>query len=163
MRVVDARVDWKEDVGNDPVLYVLADEISQLDEMRFERHEDGLWYAERDGLARYFSWSGPGNEGGFSGQCYAITTVDGEEVTLKGPWSSRAGVFNKRGFGPVVDVRLTTDPEGFERGRTFRGRSITLRQAKTAADIVGGCHLESEIRFNAEEPYWVVRGNGGGG
>lgn len=162
MDVLDAQVDWKEGYGNPPSLQVLVDETPERSALRF-RHEDGIWYGERDGYAEYYSWSGPGNEGGFSGRCITVLTVSGNEVTLKGPWSSRAGCVNLRGLGPVVDVSLTTDPETLEHGHTFRSRSLTLPAAKQAIDLAPeASHLERVLRFDANEPYWVPARNGGG-
>jgi hypothetical protein len=161
MKILDCQVDWREDVGNDPRLEVLVDEIPDRSELRFE-HEDGIWCGIKNGFASYFAWSGDGNDGGFSGRCFEITTTDGEQVTLKGPWSSRAGCVNQRSFGPVVDVRLATDPAVLERGYTFRSASLTLSAAKQAIDLADeDAHLERVVKFE-DEPYWrPVRDNGG--
>lgn len=155
MRLLDAQVDWREDVANDPRLEVLVDEIPDRSDLRFEQ-EDGIWCGIKDGYASYYAWSGDGNDGGFSGRCFVVTTIDGEQVTLKGPWSSRAGCVNKRSFGPVVDVYLATDPEVLERGYTFKSGTLTLRAAKQAIDLTDEeAHLERAIKFDSEEPYWV--------
>jgi len=162
MRVLDAAVDWKERYGNPPKLQVLVDEVPDRPELRF-RHEDGLWVAIEDGYVEYFAWSGDGNDGGYSGRCFEITTVDGEQVTLKGPWSSRAGCVNKRSFGPVVDVELATDLKVLERGYTFKAGTVTLSAAKQAIDLVDeASHLERVVKFGSDEPYWrPVKANGG--
>jgi len=162
MRILDAQVDWREDVGNDPRLEVLVDETPDRSDLRFEQ-EDGIWCAINNGYVEYFAWSGDGNDGGYSGRCFDITTVEGESVTLRGPWSSRAGCVNKRRFGPVVDVRLATDPEVLERGYTFKSGTLTLSAAKQAIDLAAdNAHLEQVIKFDSDEPYWVpVRENGG--
>jgi hypothetical protein len=155
MRVKNARIDWREDVGNDPRLEVLVDELPDRSELRFQ-HEDGLWVAIEDGFVEYFAWSGDGNDGGYSGRCFEITTADGEQVTLKGPWSSRAGCVNKRSFGPVVDVSLTSDPEAFERGHTFKSGTLTLSAAKQAIDLADSdAHFERVEKFDSNEPYWI--------
>jgi len=87
---------------------------------------------------------------------------DGTEVTLKGPWSSRAGCVNQRSFGPVVDVRITTDPSALERGYTFRTGSLTLEAAKQAIDLVDEpCHLERRLKYSNDEPVWVPVHSGG--
>lgn len=161
MRVLDAQVDWKEGYGNLPKLQVLVDETPDRTDLRFQ-HEDGLWYAEHEGYAEFFAWTGPGNEGGFSGRCFEITTVSGEDVTLRGPYSSRAGCVNLRGLGPVVDVHLTTDPATLERGYTFRSGSLALPAAKQAVDLAAeASHLERILRFEPAEPYWVPVRDGG--
>lgn len=162
MNILDAQVDWREDVGNDPRLEILVDETPERSELRFE-HEDGLWAAVDNGYVEYFAWSGEGNDGGFSGRSFEITTVDGEQITLEGPWSSRAGCVNKRRVGPVVDVRLATDPSVLEKGYTFRTGTVTLSAAKQAIDLTDHeAHLERVIKFDSDEPYWIpVRENGG--
>jgi len=163
MKILDAQVDWREDVGNDPRLEVLVDEIPERSDLQFE-HEDGLWVAIDNGYVEYFSWSGDGNDGGYSGRSFKVTTVDGEQVTLKGPWSSGAGCVNKRQFGPVVDVRLASDPSVLERGYTFKSGILTLSAAKQAIDRAEeDAHLERVEKFDSDEPYWVpVRDSGGG-
>lgn len=163
MNILDAQVEWREEVGNDPRLELLVDETPDRSELRFE-HEDGLWVATDNGYVEYFAWSGDGNDGGYSGRCFEITTAEDESVTLKGPWSSRAGCVNKRSLGPVVDVHLTTDPEVLERGCTFKSGAITLSAAKQAINLTDeDAHLEQVIRFDSDEPYWIpVRENGGG-
>lgn len=159
MRVLDAEVNWREHVANDPVLELHVDEIPDRREMRFEHNaERGLWYGEHGGFVMFYSWKGPKNEGGFGGQHYRITTVEGEDVILKGPWSSRAGVMNKAGFGPCVRARITTDPAIRKSGHTG---AVTLRVAKEAVDAVeDASHLQREIKFEAE-PYWIVVPYGG--
>jgi len=136
MEIIDAQIDWREDVGNDPRLEVLVNETPDRTDLRFE-HEDGLWVAIDNSYVEYFAWSGEGNDSGYSGRSFEITTVDGDEVTLEGPWSSRAGCVNKRRFGPVVDVQ--------------------------AIDLVNeDAHLERIIKFDSDEPYWIpVREKGG--
>ncbi|RKS82120.1 hypothetical protein BDK61_1417 [Haloarcula quadrata] len=162
MNILDAQVDWREDVGNDPRLEVLVDETPERSELRFE-HEEGLWTAVDNGYVEYFAWSGDGNDGGFSGRSFEITTIDGEQITLEGPWSSRAGCVNKRRFGPVVDVRLATDPSVLEKGYTFRTGTLTLAAAKQAIDLTDDeAHLERVVKFDSDEPYWIpVRENVG--
>lgn len=91
-------------VDNEGVI-LLVDREASLDEHRFQ-HQDGLWWSEKDGLVVFFFWTGPGNEGGFGGEDFNITMVDGTLVTLRGPWSSRPGLMNKRGFPPSMGVRI---------------------------------------------------------
>ncbi len=162
MKIRQASVDWREDSGGDPVLQVLVDEIPSRDELRFE-HEDGIYCGIKSGFAVYYTWSGEGNDGGFSGDCYEITMRDGEQVTLKGPWSSRAGCVNQLSFGPVVDVRITTVPLALERGHTLYAGALTLEAAKQAIDLVGNAHLERRLRYSSKEPVWIpVRDKEGG-
>jgi len=121
-------------------LQVLVPRIPELSEFSFEQRHD-IWYAEKDGIAMHFCWHGPENAHGFDGRHFNIRTTAGEEVILKGPWSTRAGVVNAEGFGPCVDVSLTDDPEAFSRGYTFIAGSITLDFAELACQIIGGVRM----------------------
>jgi hypothetical protein len=161
IQVLDAEIDWMEGYLNDPSLRVMVDEIPDLSELKFEQ-DGNIWYAERGGYAKFFAWSGEGNDGGFSGRCFEITTEDGEDVTLKGPFSSRTGVMNQRGFGPVVSVSVTTDEEVFDRGYTFKSAALTLDKAREALEHVEeDCHFERVEKFSDNEPYHVIRRDGG--
>lgn len=153
MEIEDAEVDWKEDYGNDPKLVLYVDEIPERSELRFEgSKEEGLWYGEHeDGYVSFFSWSG-GQQNGYNGRHYEIETVDGEEVTLKGPWSSRAGAMNLKGYGPCLDVTYRTSPN------QFGGRSgaVSLEAAEEAIDeFLDGVELERVEKFDEDEPYYV--------
>lgn len=162
MNILDANVDWQEEVVNDPVLEVLVDEIPSVEDMQFE-HYDGLWYAELDGFVRFYSWTGPENEGGFGGRNVTVMTVDGREVTLKGPWSSRTGAMNMVGFGPCVRARITTDSAVMDRGHSFHLGAVTLAFAKRAIDhIDDASHLEKHVRYSDDEIYWIPQPAGGG-
>ena len=154
MEILDAQVDWKEGVANSPVLEVLVDEIPSLDEQIFESNESRtLWYSDTNGYVNFFSGHPERPGKGYSGRVYHLNTPDGE-VTLKGPYSSRAGVMNKKGFGPCVSVHLATDPAVLERGYTFRSAAINLEKAQEAADIAG-VELKRFERFSDNEPYWI--------
>jgi hypothetical protein len=131
-----------------------VDELPDRSELQFEgSKEEGLWYAEHDtGYVEFFSWSG-GQGKGYSGAHYEIQTVDGEEVTLKGPWSSRSGALNKHGYGPCLEATYRTSPD------QLGGRSgaVTLETAMNAVDE----YVEDDVvfnrveRFSDDEPYWI--------
>ena len=110
MEVHDAEVEWYERFGNDPKLVLSIDDRPSRDELQFAR-SGHHWVAVLDGYVEYYSWSG-GDGRGYNGRHYDITTVDGEEVTLKGPGSSRAGCVNATPLGPVVDVRFKYAGDG---------------------------------------------------
>jgi len=136
-------------VANDPRLHLRADDIPTIDELEYEGSvEEGLWYAESDdGFASYFAWDG-GQQDGYGGRHYDITTVDGEEVTLKGPWSSRAGVMNLAGYGPCMDVRFNSTGTG----------AVTVEAAEEAVDeYLDDVELERVEKFSNNEPYWIPR------
>lgn len=142
-------------MANDPRLHLDADDIPTRDELQYHgSKEEGLWYAESDdGFASYFAWDG-GQQDGYGGRHFDITTVDGEEITLKGPWSSRAGVVNKRGYGPVMDVRFNSTGSG----------AITVDRAEEAVDeYLEDVELERVEKFSNDEPYYVPTKIGGDG
>lgn len=146
MDVVYAEVDWRHGWANDPNLRVLVDKMPDLDDLRYEK-KDELYYAELGGYVNFFSWN-PERDGkgrkewqGFGGAVFPITLTNGEKVTLRGPWSSRAGVMNSVGFGPCVEVSLTEDEKAMERGYTFFASAISLDLANKAASYVDNVEM----------------------
>ena len=129
MRALAAKVKWWEGWGNDPALQLLVDGLPPLDAFRFERN-GAIYYAELEGAVRYYAYSKP--DQGFGGRHFHITMKNGEEVILKGPWSSRPGEMRMYGFGPCVHVSITDDPLAFERGYTFFAGDVTLAFAQNA-------------------------------
>jgi hypothetical protein len=155
MRILDADVEWYEEVGNDPRLQVVVDEVPAREDLRFQ-HDDGIYCGILDGYVDYYAWSGDGNDGGYGGVCITIQMGDDNVETLHGPWSSRAGQVNLRRFGPIVDVDLTSDPTTTEQGYPIQSGALTLAAAKQAIDRVSEpCHLERRIRYDSEEPVWI--------
>lgn len=61
----------------------------------------GIYRADVGDVVRYFSWTGPGD--GYGGRVFDITMINGEKKSLKGPWSSRAGVVNRL-FGEMDHI-----------------------------------------------------------
>ena len=108
MKPIACSVNWYEGYANDPVLQIVVDKIPNSEEFRYER-KDGLWFAEKSGYVRFFSWHGPGNEEGYGNRCFHIKTKDEEEVILRGPWSSRSGVMNKYFLPQSLDVSVKTE------------------------------------------------------
>lgn len=156
MNIRDARVDWNEKYANPPRLDVLVDEIP--DSVRFDRVDLGdgiaLYYGETEsGYVEYYVHN-PADETGFGGRTFHLEMWNGSTEQVK-VWSGRAGVVNKLGIGPVVDVGITDDPERFEEGLTLRGGSITLEAAMVAVDHTDASHLGKVERFTGDEPYWV--------
>jgi len=149
MKVIDARVEWNERWSNNPELCVLVDHIPAFSEMRYQ-HVGQLWWAELDGYVSFFAWKGPGNEGGLGGAQYTITLTDETQVTLKGPWVSRAGVMNKH-FDPCLDVVLFTVRDAFEKGGGLAG-AITLELAKEALKFCPGVKL---LKVTYQDDYFA--------
>jgi hypothetical protein len=159
IEIEDVEIDWKEEYANDPKLILYVDELPDRSEIQYEgSKEEGIWYGEHEsGYVSFFAWSG-GQQDGFGGRHYEIETVDGEEVTLKGPWSSRAGVMNQRGYGPCLDVLYRThlDQLGGQTG------AITLEAAEEAArQYLEDVEFERIEKFDANEPYYIPTRNRG--
>ena len=153
MKIIDATVDWILDFSNDPRLQVLVDAIPRIDELEFEQRET-LFFAEKGGFVVFFTHSGSArNEGGYCNREFGLHMKDGTEKILRGPWSSRAGVMNREGFTPCVEVSMTADPDVLERGHTFYGCAITAAMAKVACEIAG-CHLVSVKKYE-DETYYI--------
>jgi len=112
MKPVACSVEWYEGYANDPRLQIVVDRIPNAEEFRYE-HKGGLWFAEKEGYVRFFSWNGPGNEEGYCGRCYPIKTIEGEETILRGPWSSRSGVMNKYFTTQSLDVSVKTENDEY--------------------------------------------------
>jgi len=134
MRVIAGRVDWMPRWANRPELKLLVDRICGIDEMVFSER-DGLCYAELDGDV-HFLYDDPSNPQGFGGREFKIRMVDGSERILSGPWSSRAGVANMRGFGPCVDAMLMDDQRQWQKGYTFVAGHCTVEMVRKAKDII---------------------------
>jgi hypothetical protein len=155
--IVDAAIDWNASFSG-PRFVVLVDEIPQIDEMQFERN-DSIWYAEKDGLARFFAWSEDADHKGFGGHAFRLPMVDGDEVVLNGPYSSRAGVVNRYGFGPVANGWVTDSRRDLERMYSpDAGIHLTLDAANYAVSLLDedvGMFEKSE--FDPVETYHVPR------
>lgn len=135
---------WHGNCVDEVALELLLSRIPDDEEFRFE-HRKSLWYAEREGVVRFFSWAGPENNGGFSGSHIPIRLVNGRKVILKGPWSASAGAMNRAGFGPCVDVHMTDDQSAFERGYTMIAGAVTLAMAEVACRVVGGIQMKLKV------------------
>jgi hypothetical protein len=155
VNIEDAEVEWREGVANPPQLVVYVDETPDYTDLTFEGSvEDGFWYGEdpETGYVEFFSWDG-GQQDGFGGRHYEIELEDGGAQVLKGPWSSRAGVANEKGFGPCVKAlyRAGSEQSG---GRTGH---LSLGRAQEVVDeyVEGSVELERVERFSDDETYFV--------
>lgn len=153
MEVLDAKVNWYLGYANDPELELLVDRFPGLEEFEFEQRDD-CWFAEKDEAVYFLHHSGKDeNEGGFYGAEFRLRTKTGEVKALLGPWSSRAGVMNKVGFTPCLDVSYTDEVEAFKRGY-FTGGHVTLHLAlHVIKRFLPGIHLarieeeDGEVRY----------------
>ncbi len=128
MKLISAEVNWMHGWANRPNLVLTVDNMPEQVDLRYQR-KDNLYWAELDGYVQFFAHS-PGNESGFGGHVFDLTLTDGEQVSIRGPWSSRASAMNNH-FPHCVDVTLYT-----EDGGRFAA-SVTLALAKEAAKLAG--------------------------
>lgn len=101
MKLVSHKVNMYEGYANDAKYEIWVEDMPELSDLRYEQRGH-LYFAEKDGLVSFYAYSGPGD--GYGGRAFPITLVDGTEVVLKGPWSSRPAVMMKAGFPECVDV-----------------------------------------------------------
>lgn len=101
MKLVSHKVNMYEGFANDAKYEIRVDTLPELSDLRYEKRGD-LYFAEKDGYVSFYAYSGPGE--GYAGRHFPITLVDGTEVVLKGPWSSRPAVMLTAGFPECVDV-----------------------------------------------------------
>lgn len=123
--IQEVRVEWCPTYDNLPRLEVLLDEMDNS-VMRYERRNN-LWLAIDNDRANYLHWKGPHNEGGYAGRDFVITTKEGEEVTLRGPWSSNSDAVNRLfPDTPVVEASITNKQSVFDMGYTFYSGAILV-------------------------------------
>lgn len=143
MQVLKAKVEWRLKFGNTPYLELLVDKIPSVKDMRYAQKKN-CYYAEHEGYVSFFHWNGK-ECCGFGGHHFKLTAIDGSPLVLKGPGASRPGVMNSMGFGPCVNVSLTSEEHVFNRGFTFMCGAITLQLAEEALS-----HLLPEIELCKE-------------
>lgn len=152
--ILKLRVWWSLGWGNSPTLQVLIDKVPEDFRYRFHHYEGnnnplaGRYWAERDGVVRFFGWHGD-NGKGFYGRHFPILMEDGTPMVLKGPWSSNSGDMNKH-FPHSMEVSLTDEPEVMEKGHTFWAGKLLVEKA---AEAVARLRPELEIR---QRPDWCM-------
>lgn len=126
-KILDIKVKWNELIANDPELQILLDWIPKFATIEHDV-KDGLYYAEYGAYVHFTLHDGdPEKQDGYGGARFDLKMKDGTTKTLHGPWSSRAGVVNAKGFGPCMDVSMTNKPEVMERGYTFCAGAVTIK------------------------------------
>ena len=132
MKVLEATVDWATPYANAPTIKILFDKMVSHADIQYEREGD-FYFGQHQGLVSFYSHN-PSDQRGFGGRSFTLQMLNGPKVTIKGPWSSRAGAAN-RYFKECkcVDVSLTDEKDVWLRGHTFYAGAVTLGVAKTAA------------------------------
>ena len=110
MRVKSGYLNWMEGWHNGTDIHLLMDkdEMPSQKDLMYEEiklgEHDGVVFAEKDGYVNYLFYNS--DTKGYGGRTFTLKMKDGTEKSLKGPWSSRAGVMNSKGFTPCVDVTI---------------------------------------------------------
>jgi|TARA_R110001583_G_scaffold163_2_gene1500 hypothetical protein len=138
--ILDAKIDWMEKWGNEPVLQILVEKVFNINEFKYDVIEGtrtDLYFAQLDGQVSYFAHN-KFDETGFAGRTYSLQPAEEDQVipyTIKGPWSSRSSAMNNH-FEHSVEVSLIDNEEGFKRGFTFYASAITIDMALEAFDVI---------------------------
>lgn len=145
MKALACEIHWNKGWANEPKAYILVDEIPK--DLVYDVHIEergALFLGEKDGYVSYFSHSADleKNDGGFYGDCFTIKLRNGEEVTLKGPWSSRSGVMNKFFQTKCIEVGITDEPSVMDRGYTYMSGNVTVDFLQEAIKL---CEEEVEL------------------
>jgi hypothetical protein len=155
MKIIDIKPNWMIRWSNRPTLQILIDKFPKDEDFLFEQ-KGPLYFAEFEDYVRFFCYSKPGD--GFGGREFKLKMKDGAEKILYGPWSSRAGVMNKVGFTPCLDVALTDDKRIFDDplGGVWSGGAVTLESVREwMKENKPDFYLVQVGEFESEEPYWI--------
>lgn len=159
MKCLGAKIEANGGFDNPPSLQVLVDETPAFEDLKYQIHQGKnftLFYAELDGFVNFYSIRGHDftkRDEGFGRSAFNLTLVDGREITLHGPWSSRSGAMNSVGFGPCMDVSITTDSAVLEKGHTFSAGSVTVGFVKRQVMPYIDTHTLFEMNEDGETVY----------
>lgn len=154
MEILNMRVNWMLGYLNNPSIEVLVDKIPE--DLRYKKKRSGshtLYWAEKEGYVHFLAHN-LNDQTGFYGSKFNLTLEDGTVDTIKGPWSSRSGVFNNEGFVYSREVAITDDERDFKEHGTFSAGYLTVEKLKEGLskfmpDLVMVRVLEhNEIYFN---------------
>lgn len=107
--------DWPLTSTNIEVFFDFIPSIKEKDFKYEER--DNIYRAQNQmGLVSFWYWKPPENNGGFGHRTINIQMLNGETVTLKGPWSSNSNYVNRifPDRSEIIEVSLATE-KGFNK------------------------------------------------
>lgn len=104
MKITGLKVQWYHDCTNAAKLIVFAENYDR-DELSYNVKADNYYFGvdQESGLCNFY-YQDPKNHEGYYGSSFKIKMVDGTQVTLVGPWSSRSGVMNRVGFPLSTEI-----------------------------------------------------------
>ncbi len=152
MRMTAMKVDLHLQFANRPSVVIKVDEVPSREELRYVPYFSNgctLYVAECRGAVD-FMFHDPGNQEGYGGREFHITLVNGSNVMVKGPWSSRPGVVNQMVPGlRVMDVMITTG----------NGAEVSYHQA--TVDWIRSQDLRvAQFNRSGETTFEILDGNG---
>jgi hypothetical protein len=154
MRILALKVDWHEKFANDPSLKVLVNKMPEREELRYLCLEERMYFAEKDGYVNFFVHQ-PRDETGYGGRTFNVTMLDGTKRSIKGPWSSRSGCFNRMlNIPQCVECAITDDPTTYQRGFTFYAAAITVDLVREhMKSHLPGLEMRREVKWEGEVYY----------
>lgn len=102
MKILGGTIDWSATFSGAPTLRLQLDGEPDYSAFRYAMR-GRLYFAEHDGIARYFV-EDPGNQHGYGGAVFNVVMTDGTRRAIKGPWSGNPGSVRAAGFPDVIDV-----------------------------------------------------------
>lgn len=156
MKILAAKVDWMFGYENAPTLALLLDKTPEIRSYKEISVPGGLFYlSETEGLVNFFLSNQ--DKHGFGGRTFEIDLISGEHRSVKGPWSSRAGVANYYLEKPCISCSFTEDQEVWKRGYTFYSGHVLVELVTAFAEQnYPHWELREETTFE-NETYWVPR------
>lgn len=107
-------VNWYEKYANRPifVIDINKEDYPNSNEFIYDVINMGyssrytLYYAEHPSGLVSFYLHDTNDESGYGGREFILRCIDGTLKTVRGPWSSRSGIINRKGLGPTVDIDI---------------------------------------------------------
>ena len=136
MRLLKGRVDWLEGNRERPYVYLLVDDVPDVEDMRFIQRQH-FYYGERDGFCRFFSARADGFHFGRQTNTSAIL-VKMEDGTERGFWPTDGHVswLNENDLGPCMEVRYTRSERVWREGQTFNVGLVLVSWLRENADKI---------------------------
>ena len=132
MKIIKAKVNWMRGFSSDPYFELLVDNIPDVRKMVYKvnPNDRNLLYSESDG---YVSFMLLGKDGALG---FPDTLLEnGKKINTYGAWSSSSEYVNRMGFGPCIEVALTTLISSYVKGYTFHAGAITIKLARKVAKM----------------------------
>lgn len=132
MKLLKGRVDWLPGNVDRPYLYLLVDDVPEVEDMRFIQRQH-FYYGERDGFCRFFS----ARAVDFRDDTAAIL-VKMQDGTMRAiqPGHEPVAYINENDLGPCMEVRYTRSERVWREGRTFNIGLVLVSWLRENADKI---------------------------